>query len=41
MNLPMLIDVVDHYLCGRSSSAAKKADADFRIWFTLRSSRFS
>ena len=31
----------DHHLSGRSSSAAKKADADFKIALARRSSRFS
>jgi len=35
------IDEFDDQCCGRSSSAAKKADASFRISFALRSSRFS
>lgn len=35
------IDVVDYLVCGRSSSAAKKAEADFRIMLARRSSRFS
>src|SRR5699024_290879 len=33
-------DVVDDYRKGRSSSAAKKANADFRISLARRSSRF-
>jgi hypothetical protein len=37
----MLIDVGDHLLVRRSSSVVKKSDADFRISFALRSSRFS
>jgi hypothetical protein len=37
----MLVDVVDNYRCGRSSSAAKKADADFKIALARRNSRFS
>jgi hypothetical protein len=36
-----LVDEGDDYFEGRSSSAAKKADADFRIWYARRSSRFS
>ena len=35
------VDVVDDYRCGRSSSAAKKAEADFRIEFARRNSRIS
>lgn len=35
------VDVFDHLLVGRSSSAAKKADAVFKISFALRSSLFS
>ena len=35
------VDIVDDYRRGRSSSAAKKADADFKISFARRSSRFS
>ena len=35
------VDVVDDHFCGRSSSAAKKADADLRIALARRSSRFS
>src|SRR5690625_4504179 len=35
------IDVSDHLVVGRSSSAAKKADAVFRISFARRSSAFS
>jgi hypothetical protein len=37
----MLVDVIDDHLDGRSSSAAKKADADFKIEFARRNSRFS
>lgn len=37
----VLVDECDHLLDGRSSSAAKKADADRRIAFALFSSRFS
>ena len=37
----MAIDVVDHRLCGRSSSAAKKAEADFKMALARRSSKFS
>jgi hypothetical protein len=32
----MLVDVIDDHLDGRSSSAAKKADADFKIAFARR-----
>jgi hypothetical protein len=39
--VPMRIDELDHLLCGRSSSAAKKADAVFKIAFERRNSRFS
>ena len=39
--LAMLVDVVDQRVEGRSSSAAKKAEADFRIAFARRSSRTS
>ena len=35
------VDVGDRLLCRRSSSAAKKAEADLRISFARRSSRFS
>src|SRR4051795_5722774 len=35
------VDELDDHRCGRSSSAAKKADALFRIAFARRSSRFS
>src|SRR5690625_4489031 len=35
------IDVSDHLVVGRSSSAAKKADAVFKISLALRSSAFS
>ena len=35
------VDEGHHHLCGRSSSAAKKADADFKIAFARRSSRTS
>jgi hypothetical protein len=35
------VDVGDYLVRGRSSSAAKKADADFRISLARRSSRFS
>src|SRR5262249_3727941 len=38
---PVLVDVVDHLARRPSSSAAKKADALFRISFARRSSRFS
>src|SRR5699024_6076808 len=37
----MLVDELDDYFEGRSSSAAKKAEADFKIWLARRSSRFS
>ena len=37
----MVSDVLDYLLGGRSSSAAKKADADRRIAFVRRHSRFS
>src|SRR4029453_7827250 len=37
----VLVDVSDHLLGRRSSSAPKKAAADFRISFARRSSRFS
>lgn len=39
--LPVGLDVVDDHLCGRSSSAAKKADALRKIAFARRSSRTS
>jgi hypothetical protein len=39
--LPVIVDVVDQRGEGRSSSAAKKAEAVFRIAFARRSSRFS
>ena len=35
------VDELDDQRCGRSSSAAKKADADLRIELARRSSRFS
>ncbi len=38
---PLEIDEGDLHRDGRSSSAAKKDAADFRIWFARRSSRFS
>src|SRR5262249_47210677 len=38
---PVLVDVADHLARRPSSSAAKKADALFRISFARRSSRFS
>lgn len=34
------VDVGHHHLCGRSSSAAKKAGADFKIALARRNSRF-
>ena len=37
----VLVDIRADYFEGRSSSAAKKAEADFRIWLARRSSRFS
>ena len=37
----VLVDVGDHLLVRPSSSVAKKSDADFKISFALRSSRFS
>ena len=37
----MLVDELDDYFEGRSSSAAKKAEADFKIWLARRCSRFS
>src|SRR5699024_4955269 len=37
----MLVDELDDYFEGRSSSAAKTAEADFKIWLARRSSRFS
>jgi hypothetical protein len=40
-HLPVLVDEPHENLCGRSSSAAKKADADFKISFARRSSAFS
>ena len=39
--LPVLVDERDHHASGRSSSAAKKADADFKIALARRNSRFS
>ena len=39
--LTALTDVGRHRRCGRSSSAAKKAEADFRISLARRSSQFS
>jgi hypothetical protein len=39
--LPVDVDVGDYLVCGRSSSAAKKTDADFRIALALRNSRTS
>src|SRR5690606_22377964 len=39
--LPVQVDVGHYLVCGRSSSAAKKADADLRIALARRSSRFS
>ncbi len=38
---PVLVDVNDHLLVPPSSSVAKKSDADFKISFACRSSRFS
>ena len=35
------LDAVDHHRCGRSSSAAKKTDADFKIALARFNSRFS
>ena len=37
----MLLDELGHYFCGRSSSAAKKAEARRRIAFARHSSPFS
>src|SRR5690606_28754230 len=37
----MAVDVIDDHFDGRSSSAAKKAEADLRIAFARRSSRTS
>ena len=39
--LLVLVDIVDDQRAGRSSSAAKNADADFKIAFAFRNSRFS
>jgi transposase len=39
--LPLGVDELDLHRDGRSSSAAKKDAADFRIWFARRSSRTS
>src|SRR5699024_7386803 len=39
--IPEHIDISDHLVVGRSSSAAKKADAVFRISLARRSSAFS
>ncbi|OLL70020.1 hypothetical protein Ae150APs1_6158 [Pseudonocardia sp. Ae150A_Ps1] len=39
--VPVLVDVVGDYRCGRSSSAAKKAEADLRMMLARRSSRVS
>jgi len=39
--LAVFVDVVDDYFDGRSSSAAKEAEADLRIEFARRSSLFS
>src|SRR5699024_11751508 len=39
--MPVLVDVLHDQRCGRSSSAAKKAEADLRIELALRSSRTS
>jgi hypothetical protein len=37
----MLVDELDDQRCGRSSSAAKKTEAAFKISFARRNSRFS
>ena len=37
----VFVDEGDYRLCGRSSSAAKKAEAAFKISFARRSSAFS
>ena len=37
----VVVDELDDHFCGRSSSAAKKADARFKISFARRNSRFS
>lgn len=37
----IIINELDYLLCGRSSSAAKKAGAALKIAFVHRSSRFS
>jgi hypothetical protein len=37
----VLVDERDDHRCGRSSSAAKKAEAAFKISFARRSSAFS
>jgi hypothetical protein len=34
----MSIDIGDHFVAGRSSSAAKNAEADFKISFAQRKS---
>ena len=39
--IAMGIDVGDHFVAGRSSSAAKNADADFKISLALRKSATS
>src|SRR5690625_2027757 len=39
--IPIQIDVSDHFVVGRSSSAAKKADAVLKISFARRNSAFS
>src|SRR5690606_7964209 len=39
--IAMRIDEGDHFVAGRSSSAAKNADADFKISLALRNSAFS
>lgn len=39
--VPVGVDEIDQYLPGRSSSAAKKAEAAFKISFARRSSAFS
>src|ERR671910_3351782 len=41
VTIPVLVDVDDHLVGRRSSSAPKKAAADFRISLARRSSRFS
>src|SRR5699024_654584 len=39
--IPVLVDVLDHFVVGRSSSAAKKADAVLRISLARFNSLFS